>query len=365
MTKKILIIGSTGKLGKLLLNYCKKNNISIDAIASYKNNKLQVKQQSLLNIKHGFCLSINQEKVKFKNFLKSRKFKIVYFLDYGALSLNYLDSIINNNSNTQLCIANKEMIIAGGKLLIDKINNSGNKLVPLDSEHFSMVNSNINNYEIDKVFITASGGPFYFKKNINLNKVSLKQVLKHPKWDMGKNNSIDSSNFVNKILEILELSIIFNIDIKKIDFLVSKNAYVHSIVIYKNSTVIINCFDNNMLIPMVSPLIKLFGSKKIKSTESKYFNISNFQLEIMNDKRFKIRKYLNKIKNFTHLERIYFLLLNNKAHSMYLNDKLNYNDIINFIFKNMHKKQFLNHNLNSFNNIISLINGIKSKHEIN
>ena len=116
---------------------------------------------------------------------------------------------------------------------------------------------------------------------------------------------------------------------------------------------------------MVSPLIKLFSSKKIKSTESKYFNISNFQLEIMNDKRFKIRKYLNKIKNFNHLERIHFLLLNNKAHSMYLNNKLKYNDILNFIFKNMHKKQFLNYKLNSFNNIISLINGIKSKYEIN
>ena len=136
-------------------------------------------------------------------------------------------------------------------------------------------------------------------------------------------------------------------------------------VIYKNSTVLINCFDNNMLIPMISPLIKLFSLKKIKSTESKYFNISNFQLEIMNDKRFKIRKYLNKIKNFTHLERIYFLLLNNKAHSMYLNNKLDYNDILNFIFKNMHKKQSINYNLNSFNNIISLINGIKSKYEIN
>ena len=227
---------------------------------------------------------------------KSHKFKLVYFLDYGASSLNYLNTIINNNSKTQLCIANKEMIIAGGKLLIDKINNSGNKLVPLDSEHFSMINSNNINREIDKVYITASGGPFYFKKNVNLNKVSLKQVLNHPKWDMGKNNSIDSSNFINKTLEILELSIIFNIDIYKIDFLVSKNAYVHSMIIYKNSTVLINCFDNNMLIPLVSPLIKIFNSKKIKSMQSKNFNISNFKLETMNDKRFKIKRYPNRIK---------------------------------------------------------------------
>ena len=365
MTKKILIIGSTGKLGKLLLNYCNKNDIPIEAIASYKNHKLQTFQQSKMNIKHGFCLSKDDEFLKFNRYIKSHKFKIVYFLDYGALSLNYLNIIINNNTNTQLCIANKEMIIAGGKLLVDKIINSGNKLIPLDSEHFSMVNSNSVNKDIHKVYITASGGPFYFKKKINLNKVSLKQVLKHPKWDMGKNNSIDSSNFINKVLEILELSVIFGIDIKKIDFLVSKNAYVHSMVIYKNSTVVINCFDNNMLIPMVSPLIKLFNSKRIKSDDSKNLDISNYRLEVMNDQRFKITRYLNRVKKFTHLERIYFLLLNNKAHTMYLNNKINYNDILNYIFKNMPKKQISNINLSSFNNIISLINGIKSKYEIN
>ena len=365
MTKKILIIGSTGKLGVLLVKYCKNNNIQIDAVASYKNYRLQVNQQSKLNIKNGFCLSRKEETVRFKNFIKFRKFKIVYFLDYGALSLSYINTIIKNNSNTLLCIANKEMIIAGGKLLIDKIYNSGNKLVPLDSEHFSMVNSNTLNNEISRVYITASGGPFYFKKKVNLNHVSLKQVLKHPKWDMGKNNSIDSSNFINKVLEIIELSIIFNIDINKIDFLVSKNAYVHSMVIYKNSTVLINCFDNNMLIPMVSPLIKLFNSKKIKPMVSKNFDISNFQLEKMHDKRFKIKKYLKRIKEFNHLERIYFLILNNKAHSIYLNNKLKYNSILDFIFTNMPNKQNINIKLKSFNNIISLINKLKSKYEIN
>ena len=365
MTKKILIVGSTGKLGKLLVNYCKNNNIQIDTVTSYKNKKLQFSHQSKQNIKYGFCLSEKKEVIKFKNHIKLQKFKIVYFLDYGALSLNYIDLLIKNNSNTQLCIANKEMIIAGGKLLIDKINSSGNKFIPLDSEHFSMINSNTVNDEIYKVYITASGGPFYFKKNVNLKNVSLRQVLNHPKWDMGKNNSIDSSNFVNKVLEIIELSIIFNIDINKIDFLVSKDAYVHSMILYKNSTVLINCFDNDMLIPIVSPLIKIFNSNRIKSKYSKNFNISNFKLEKMNDRRFKIRKYLNLIKSFNHKERIYFLLLNNKAHSLYLSNKLKYNDILNFIFKNMPEKQLLNFELNSFKNIISLINEIKSKYEIN
>ena len=116
---------------------------------------------------------------------------------------------------------------------------------------------------------------------------------------------------------------------------------------------------------MVSPLIKLFSSKKIRTPETKYFNVSNFQLEIMNDKRFKIKRYLNRIKSFTQVEIIHFLLLNNKAHTMYLNNKLKYNDILDFIFKNMPEKQLSYLKFSSFSNIISLINKIKSKYEIN
>ena len=92
------------------------------------------------------------------------------------------------------------MIIAGGENLIDKINRSKNTLIPLDSEHFSLINTKINHKELKKIFITASGGPFYFKKKVNLEKVNLTQVLAHPKWKMGFNNSIDSSSFINKIL---------------------------------------------------------------------------------------------------------------------------------------------------------------------
>lgn len=361
MKYKILVIGSTGKLGSRLLNYCKINQIKIDTITSFKNEKLQKKHQVQLKIKNAFCLSKNDEVIKFKKFLKSQRFTLVYFLDFGCFSLAYLNLIIMYNSNTQICIANKEMIIAGGNLLVNKIKSSGNNLVPMDSEHFSMTNSNTNNNDIEKIYITASGGPFYFKKKINLSNVSLKKVLKHPKWDMGINNSIDSSNFINKILEILELSILFEVDLNKISFLVSKEAYVHSLILYKNSTVTINCFENNMMIPLISPLVQLFNSKKIKTNFKKNLEIKNFKLELMNDKRFEIVKYFDRIKKFSHFERIYFLLLNNRAHLLYLNNKIKYNNIINFIFKkipkNIHKKK----KLNTFNDIINYMDKIKKE----
>ena len=182
--------------------------------------------------------------------------------------------------------------------LKNQFKKTNNNLVPLDSEHFSLFRLNPNNSETKRLYITASGGPFYFNKNINLKSVSQKEVLSHPKWKMGINNSIDSSNFINKILEIFELSIIYDINIKKIDFLISKEAFIHSIICFKDNTISINCFENDMLIPLIKPLTHKFKSNDLNIKSKKYLNFINLKMEKFNDKRFKIFKYLEKIKNF-------------------------------------------------------------------
>ena len=153
------------------------------------------------------------------------------------------------------------MLIAGGYILVKKIKLSKNILIPLDSEHFSILNTNYKNNSIKKVFITASGGPFYFEKKNKFKKVNKKQILNHPKWKMGINNSIDSSNFINKILEIFELSFLFNIDLSNIDFLISREAFVHSLILYNDNTISINCFENDMLIPLSKPINDLYNLK--------------------------------------------------------------------------------------------------------
>ena len=89
--------------------------------------------------------------------------------------LTYLNHFLKFNKNSIIAIANKEMIIAGGLIISKKIKKTNNIFIPLDSEHFSLLNSNINNNNIKKIFITASGGPFYFNKKINLNKVNSKK----------------------------------------------------------------------------------------------------------------------------------------------------------------------------------------------
>ena len=361
MTAKIIIIGSTGKLGVKLINFCKRFHINIFCITGYKNNNLLKSQCKNNKIKYHFKLSDNQDKIKFKKFLSKYKIDIIYFLDYGFKSLEYLDIFLNNNRNSHIAIANKEMIIAGGNTLINNISKTKNKLIPLDSEHFSLIKSKINDNNIEKIYITASGGPFYFKKQIDLNNVKLKNVLAHPKWKMGTNNSIDSSNFINKILEIYELSIIYNIDLNKVDFLVNKDAYIHSVVIGKDNIININCFDNNMLITLIYPLYKFYPHINLKSKKS-FLNFKYLKLEKFNDKRFKISKYFNILKKLTPHDQISFLVLNNIAQKKYLSGEIKYNYILDFIMTELKNINILSE-FNTLNDRLEFIYSIKSKYE--
>ncbi len=362
MKKKILIIGSTGKLGTKLLKFIAKNSISIDGITCFKNSAKLIEQKKKYIIKNSFVLSKKLDQIRFYKYLQ-KNINIIYFLDYGSFSLNYLSHFLKFNKNSIIAIANKEMIIAGGQLLQKTIKNTKNIFVPLDSEHFSLLNSKIEIENVDKIFITASGGPFYFNKKQNLSKVSSKMVLSHPKWKMGKNNLIDSSNFINKILEIYELSFIYNIPLSKINFLISKEAYIHSIVHFSDNTLSMNCFHNDMLITLVKPLLYFFKIKPMK-INYKYLNTNKLSIEIPKDKRFKVFKYQKRLMKLSHSEQIQLMIINNYAHKLYLSNKLNYNKIVDFIMReitnNSKKIKF-----NSFDSILDFISSQRKYYENN
>ncbi len=174
---------------------------------------------------------------------------------------------------------------------------------------------------------------------------------------MGINNSIDSSNFINKILEIYELSIIYNINLNKIDFLISSEAYVHSIVINNDNVININCFNNDMLITLIKPLEKYYPN--LYTTNKKFFlENDKLKLEKFKDDRFKISKYLNYLNKLSHSEQVSFMILNNIAQKKYLNSKMKYNNIIDFIMHNLKKNKFKSDFI-SFNDTINYIYYLK------
>ncbi len=362
MNVKILIVGSTGKLGSKLLGYMHKNDIQTYCITCFQNIKKLNFQKKKYSIKKSFVLSHSEDQ---KNFYKTleKNIQLVYFLDYSSLSLKYINHFLKFNQNSIIAIANKEMIIAGGKVLQSKIKKTNNHFIPLDSEHFSLLNSNIYETNIQKIFITASGGPFYFNKGINLKTVSNKKVLSHPKWKMGKNNLIDSSNFINKILEIFELSYIFDISLDKIDFLISREAFIHSIIHYSDNTISINCFSNNMLITLIKPLTSFFDLKPLKFNQ-KYFNSKNLNILKPKDTRFEIFQYKKNLMNLSHSEQIKLMIVNNSAHKLYLSNKLKYSEMIKYIMSEIYKDRTFS-NLNSIKSILKFISSYNNLYKTN
>lgn len=358
MSPNITIVGSTGKLGTLLLNFIKKNNIQINAHTCYSNIQKLNNQKSRYNIKNSFILSDDKSYSDFKLFLKN-KINIIYFLDYGSQSLLLLDIFLKYNSNSIIAIANKEMIIAAGNNLNSRIKKSNNTLIPLDSEHYSLYEIINNVNDIQKVYITASGGPLYFSKYKNFNQISKEKVLSHPKWKMGNNNLIDSSNLINKILEIFELSYLFNIPLKKIDFLISKEAYVHSIIHFKDGRISINAFNNNMIITLTKPLRFFFKLKDFNNNQ--YLNINMLSVLVPSDKRFPVLNNYKYLKTLNHQNQIKFMIFNNYAQHLYLNDKLKYNDIVSFIMKKIKNDKSVIHK-SSFSSSVKFIKSLKSKY---
>ena len=361
MKPKILIIGSTGKLGSKLLKYSYSNNIKIFAATCFNNKNKLLSQKLKYKINKTFVLSNQNERFNFLKFL-TKQITLIYFLDFGSSSLIYLNHFLNHNHNSTIAIANKEMIIAGGKILMDKFKLTNTSFIPLDSEHFSLKNSFQNNNNIKKIYITASGGPFFYQKKLLLNKVSLQQVKAHPKWKMGLNNLIDSSNFVNKVLEIFELSYIYNVPLSKIDFLISKEAFIHSIVEYQDGICSLNTFKNDMLITLSHPLNNFLNNPPYISSKNYLFNFKNFQLDLKKDKRFILFKYYKKILNFNHLEQINFMLFNNIAQNLYLSGKISYSDVIPFSINRI-KKIKKNHEFKSLTDIVKYINNFNQNYE--
>ena len=200
----------------------------------------------------------------------------------------------------------------------------------------------------------------FFSKKKSFKNVRLKEVLSHPKWKMGKNNLIDSSNFINKILEIYEVSIIYNIPISKIDFIISRQAFIHSIVFYKDGVLTLNGFKNDMLLTLIHPLNEYFIFKEKINSEKLLKNLDNFQLSNNLDKRFIFFNYYKKMREFNHEKLIIFLLLNNYAQSLYLSNKLKYDQIIPYTMKNIEKFKNASQ-LNNIPNILKFIELIRNQ----
>ena len=288
MKKKISILGATGSIGVSALSIIdkKKFYFNIILLSSNKNFTLICKQIKKYKPKYYVVNDLkiyNKVKKKFKkskvkiinafNFKKKKiESDIVISAIPGIAGLNPTLNIIDKTK--KILLANKESIICGWNLIEEKAKKNKTKIVPVDSEHFSIqqIIKNKKIEDIEKIYLTASGGPFLNLKISKLKKIKPKDALIHPKWKMGKKITIDSSTLMNKIFELIEAHKLFNIPLNKLDILIHPNSLVHAIVKFKNGLTKLLYHDTSMIVPLANAifdgnlLIKNFlnNSKKIK-----------------------------------------------------------------------------------------------------
>ncbi len=360
MKKKIGILGSTGSIGENTVSIIKNNIKDFDVyfLSTNKNVKKLLKQSIILKPKSVIIFDykkyiknkkkfINKKIKVFNSFNELKKKSLTKKIDYimcAITGLAGLDSTMDCIDKTKsVAIANKESIICAWGLIEKKLIKNKTKFIPVDSEHFSIWSllQHESIYNVEKVFITASGGPFLNYKLNKLKNVKPKDAIKHPNWSMGKKISIDSATLMNKVFEVIEAQRIFKIDINKFEILIHPSSYIHSIVKFNNGQIKILAHDTDMKIPIFNSIYQE-NFKKINTKKVNINLLNNLNLIKINLYKYPSIKILKKINNINSLFETVLISANDELVELYIHNKIKFLQINKILLKILNNKKYSN-----------------------
>ena len=270
--KTISILGSTGSVGRATVDLIKRmpQTYSVDSLTANKNWQLLAEQAKILKPRY-VAISTQQYYQPLKNALNGEDILIgageKAIIDAGDREVDLLMAAIVGiagllptisaiRRGTTVALANKECLVSSGEIFIREASDAQAKLIPVDSEHnaiFQVFEAH-NKAKLDRLILTASGGPF---RNCTIEEMKGKnpqEALAHPNWDMGPKISIDSATMINKGLEIIEAHYLFNVEESVIDVVIHPQSIVHSLVSYLDGSVLAQLADPDMKIPIAYAL---------------------------------------------------------------------------------------------------------------
>jgi len=329
------------------------NVVLLTANKDYKKLFLQAKKVACKNIlihdKKNYLLSQKKNKNKnlkifnnIEDFIKTLKERVDYTMCSitGLAGLKPTLDAIKFSRN--VAIANKESIICGWNFIRRDLKKFKTRFIPIDSEHFSIWSliRHSKSSQIEKIFITASGGPFLKLSKNQLKKVLPKDAIKHPNWRMGKKISVDSATLMNKVFEVIEAQRIFNLPISKFKILIHPNSYVHAIVKFTNGITKFLIHDTSMEIPIFNSLYLNITSKRLKSKEIDFKKINNLNFIQVDNSTFPSVNFLKKIPNNLSLFETVLVSANDSLVESFLNKLITYPDIYRILDIITDQKEF-------------------------
>ena len=381
MKKKIVILGSTGSIGKTTFNVIKrdKNKFKIILLTTNKNTKKILSQAKECKVEN-ILVSSEPHYIKLKKKLKNSKIKVHNNLDnlhniikkkvdYTMCAISGLEGLKPTldaiKYSSTVAIANKESIICAWNLIEKELSRNKTKFIPIDSEHFSIWSliKNENKNNIEQIILTGSGGPFLNKPISKIKYAKASKAIKHPNWSMGKKISVDSATMMNKVFEVIEAQKIFNIDKSKFRILIHPKSYVHAIVKFKSGIIKFLAHDTNMRIPIFNS-IYLNEKNKINSEKINLSTLNNLNFSHPNKKKFISINFLKYIKNKNTLFETILITANDELVNLYLKDKINFKDIYILTKKTVRLKifkRYFNKKPKNPDEIINLVKKVRFK----
>ncbi len=381
MKFKIAILGSTGSIGKSLLRIVSRNNnkIKISLLTANKNYKLILNQANKYNVKK---IIITNKKYCYlaKSYNKNNSIKI--YNDFNNLNkffnkkIDYvMNSIVGINGliptfkiikfTKKIAIANKETIICAWNLINKELKKHKTQFIPVDSEHFSiwyaLKNNSIKN--VERLFLTASGGPLLNIPSRKIKNYNVNKIIKHPNWKMGKKISVDSSTMINKVFEIIEAKKIFNLNYDKLSIIIHPKSYIHAILKFNDGMIKIIAHDTTMEIPILNTLNPPFANK-IKTKKLDLNKLNNLKLTKVDVKKYPLTKLINLMPSTNSLFETVLVSANDELVQFFLEKKISYSDLIYYLLKILHKKEFIKYKFvepKKITDILKLNRLIKSK----
>ncbi len=361
--KNIIILGSTGSIGTQTLNIIRKNpdKFRVTALVANTNADLLSAQANEFHPKYvglvcsdrisNLNLEYNCSVLSGKNVLRDiaslPEGDIVVCSVVGMAGFEGVLAAIA--AKKHIALANKEVLVAGGKFVMSEANRNGVEILPVDSEHSAVWQclEGKNKKDVSKIILTASGGPFRNASGFEeLKDITVAQAIAHPNWKMGKKISVDSATMMNKGLEIIEAGCLFNIE--NIDYVIHPQSVVHSMIQFKDGSILAQISKPSMELPIQ---IALGYPERIESCEYAFDFGCDLTFEQPNEEIFSLPALAKSCLKTGLSAPCILNAANEAAVSLFLTEKIGFVDIMTIVRKTVEQSLFFE--LKSYDDIIS------------
>ena len=291
MRKKISILGSTGSIGRQALEVIEKLQDKFEIIGLTAGSNIDLLNEQIRKFKPKYAFASKPELIEgakvaaLEEICSNKENDIILVAVSGKIGLRPTITAINNGID--IALANKETLVMAGDIVMPLAREKGVNIIPVDSEHCAIHQCIKDIAQVDKLIITASGGPFLRKSVEDMKNATVEQALAHPRWNMGKKITVDSATLMNKGLEVIEAHHLFGMDYDDIEVVVHPQSIVHSAIEYVDGSVIAQLGLPSMHIPIQYAITYPERFEGIKSKSFSFSEIARLDFEEPDWDKFK------------------------------------------------------------------------------